>query len=88
MHLANLQREMEGQKRLYERLSALSTALKSTEKVSADDFLKTIEEMAMYEKYFTKEQLKELENRRKTLGEDYIKWKRNGPNSLLECARR
>jgi MerR family transcriptional regulator, thiopeptide resistance regulator len=73
MHLANLRSEMEGQKRLYDRLSALETALKSAERVSADDFLKTIEEMAMYEKYFTKEQLKELEERRKTLGDDYIK---------------
>lgn len=72
MHLESLNKEIEDQQRLRDRLSSLERALKSTEKVSVDEFLKTIEVIAMYEKYFTKEQLEELANRKKALGEEHL----------------
>lgn len=72
MHLESLKKEMENQHRLYERLSSLASALRSTETVSVDEFLQTIEVIAMYEKYYTKEQLEELAQRKETLGEEQI----------------
>ena len=69
-------------KRLEERLSALADALERAEDVSADDFLTTIEQMTMIEKYYTPEQLKQLKARKAQLGEGRSrKWSGSGPIS-------
>ncbi len=43
------------------------------ERLGTDDFLTTIEEMTMYERYYTPEQLRELERRRQALGDEAIR---------------
>ena len=43
------------------------------DRLDADDFLTTIEELTMRERYYTPEQLDQLEQRRQALGEDAIK---------------
>jgi hypothetical protein len=43
------------------------------QRLDADDFLTTIEELTMRERYYTPEQLDRLEQRRQALGEDAIK---------------
>ena len=72
-------------KRLEVRLAALSEALDKAETVSADEFLTTIEEMTMIEKYYTPEQLESLQRRREEVGEEVI---RQAPQQWAESAGR
>jgi MerR family transcriptional regulator, thiopeptide resistance regulator len=60
LHLARVRGQAAELKRLEDRLAALSDALDRAEIVSADEFLTTIEEMIMIEKYYTPEQLARL----------------------------
>jgi MerR family transcriptional regulator, thiopeptide resistance regulator len=66
-HLARLEAQMEQQRELQENLRRL------LERLGTDDFLTTIEEMTMRERYYTPEQLKELEQRRQAIGEEAIR---------------
>ena len=43
------------------------------ERLDTDDFLTTIEEMTMHQRYYTPEQLDQLERRRQTIGEEAIR---------------
>src|SRR5262245_60238803 len=60
LHVARLREQIELQRKLCERLEALAEHFRTAE-VSADAFLQTIEVMTMIEKYFTPEQLAQLE---------------------------
>jgi DNA-binding transcriptional MerR regulator len=73
LHLDRVRGQAEELRRLAERLSALADALDKAEVVSVDDFLDTIEVMAMIEKYYTPEQLSQIEARKVALGEKRIK---------------
>jgi DNA-binding transcriptional MerR regulator len=66
-HLARLEQQMEQQRRLQNVLRRL------LERLDTDDFLTTIEEMTMRQRYYTPEQLDQLEQRRQTLGDDAIR---------------
>ncbi|HJX26667.1 MAG TPA: MerR family transcriptional regulator [Thermoanaerobaculia bacterium] len=70
LHLGRLREQIENRQTLYRRLSAIAERLRSSEEVSAEDFLITMEMIAMYEKYYTPEQLQQLEQRRLALGEE------------------
>jgi MerR family transcriptional regulator, thiopeptide resistance regulator len=65
-HIRRLEAQIAEERRLLEKLRALR------EQLEADDFLTTIEEMTMRERYYTPEQLQQLEQRRHELGEDAI----------------
>lgn len=69
LHLASVRDRAEELRRLADRLAALSDALDKAEVVSADEFLTTISEMTMIEKYYTPEQLEQLKKRREEGGE-------------------
>ena len=58
---------MEQQRRLQERLRRL------LERLDTEDFLTTIEEMTMRQRYYTPEQLEELEQRRQAIGDEAIR---------------
>jgi DNA-binding transcriptional MerR regulator len=58
---------------LADRLGALADALDAAETVSADEFLSTIQEMTMVDKYYTPEQLATLQARKAEVGEERIK---------------
>ncbi|RYZ40198.1 MAG: MerR family transcriptional regulator [Myxococcaceae bacterium] len=73
LRLQRAREQLAEQRQLCERLDAIARQLRAAEPVSADDFLHTIEAMAMFEKYYTPEQLKELEARRQAMGDDAIK---------------
>src|SRR5579871_645150 len=60
LHLARLREQIEGQRRLCERLEALAAHLGAAEEVSADEFLSTIEVMTAMEQLYTPEQIKQL----------------------------
>jgi DNA-binding transcriptional MerR regulator len=63
LHLARVRGQAAELKRLEDRLAALADALDKAEIVSAEEFLTTIEEMTMIEKYYTPEQLESLAKR-------------------------
>ena len=69
LHLEDVRRKAEELAELGERLRGLSEALDRADNVSPETFLETIEVMTMIENYYTPEQLKQLEDRRKAGGE-------------------
>ena len=66
-HLRRLEAQIAQEQQLLDKLRTLRLRL------DADDFLTTIEEITMRERYYTPEQLDQLEQRRQQLGEDAIK---------------
>src|SRR5581483_2026115 len=68
LHLERVRGQADELRRLADRLAALADALDKAEVVSADEFLTTIKEMAMIEKYYTPEQLEQLRRRREEGG--------------------
>jgi MerR family transcriptional regulator, thiopeptide resistance regulator len=66
-HLRRLEAQIAREQQLLDKLRTLR------QRLDADDFLTTIEELTMRERYYTPEQLDQLEQRRQQLGEDAIK---------------
>ncbi len=73
LHLGRLDQEIALQQRLRARLESIAVRYGAAEAVSAEEFIQAIEAMTMMEKYYTKEQLEELEQRKGVLGADAIK---------------
>jgi DNA-binding transcriptional MerR regulator len=63
LHLARLREQMDLQSKLCERLEGLVNHFQKAEKVSAEEFLRTIEVMNMIESYYTPEQLETFKKR-------------------------
>src|SRR5262245_9399567 len=84
LHLERVRGQAAELKRLEDRLAALSDALDKAEIVSADEFLTTIEEMTMIEKYYTPEQLESLQKRREAAGEAGEEIRRQGPQQWAD----
>lgn len=72
MHLARLREQAQAQARLIHRLESLAGHLRSSADISAEELIRTLEMMTMFEKYYTPEQLEELEQRRIAVGEERI----------------
>lgn len=72
LHLAQVRARAAELAQLGDRLQALSEALDAAGAVSAETFLETIEVMNMIEKYYTPEQLAQLEQRKEQVGEARI----------------
>ena len=68
LHVARLRDQIALQRRLCERLEAVAAHLEAAGEVSADEFIRTIEEMTMIESYYTPEQLETLKARGEQLG--------------------
>ena len=66
-HLRRLEAQIAQEQQLLDKLRRLR------QRLDADDFLTTIEEITMRERYYTPEQLDQLEQRRQALGEAAIK---------------
>lgn len=76
LHLRRLEEQMALQRQLTERLRALVWKLSAAEKVSAAEFIRTIEVMTMIENFgghYTTEQMEELRQRREQVGEERIR---------------
>jgi DNA-binding transcriptional MerR regulator len=73
LHADRLREQVRSQQRLVERLDALAQGLRTAETVSADQLIQTIEEITMFEKYYTQEQMDSLAQRREQVGEAHIK---------------
>jgi DNA-binding transcriptional MerR regulator len=72
LHVARLRDRIARQRRLCERLEAIAAHLEAAEEVSADSFIRTIQEMTMIESYYTPEQLDALKKRGEQLGQERI----------------
>ncbi|MGP0069751.1 MAG: MerR family transcriptional regulator [Isosphaeraceae bacterium] len=72
LHAARLRDRIRLQRRLCERLEAVASRFQSAEEVSADELIRTIEEMTMIESYYTPEQLEAIKSRGEQLGQDRI----------------
>lgn len=72
LHATRLREQMELQKKLCERLEDLAEHFRTSEEVSADVFLFTIEVMTMIEKYYTPEQLAQLKARAGEVSQEEI----------------
>jgi MerR family transcriptional regulator, thiopeptide resistance regulator len=66
-HVARLEAQIAQEQRLLGVLKTLR------ERLDADDFLTAIEELTMQNRYYTPEQLEQLEERRQAFGDDAIK---------------
>ena len=64
MHADRVREQVRTQQRLVERLDALAAGLGTGRPVSAQELILTIEEINMFEKYYTPEQLDYLQQRR------------------------
>lgn len=72
-HLARLREQLLVQQRLCQRLEALAASLRQTGEAPVEQFLQTIEEMSMFEKYYTPEQMEYLKQRREQVGDEAIR---------------
>jgi DNA-binding transcriptional MerR regulator len=76
LHLERLREQIESQRRLGERLEKLAAHLRAAGEVSAEEFLRTIEEMTMLEKlaekYFTPEQRRAIQEGRQQAGPEKL----------------
>ena len=72
-HLARLRQQIALQEELCRQLEGLARYLDSREEPPAEAFIRTMEVMAVIEKYYTEQQLKELEERRRKVGEERIR---------------
>ena len=69
LHLDRLNEQITVQQRLRDRLEKMAAHLATTENIAIDQFIETIEAITMFEKYYTPEQLNELNQRGQQLGE-------------------
>lgn len=73
MHADRMRTQLRTQQRLVERLDALAAGLSEAAPVSAEQLIATIEEINMFEKYYTPDQMDYLAQRREQVGEARIK---------------
>jgi DNA-binding transcriptional MerR regulator len=73
LHLEALDRQIEHQQRLRQRLEWLRDHLDRSEAVSLEDLIQTVEATTMLVKYYSPEQLEQLADRRKEVGEEKIR---------------
>jgi DNA-binding transcriptional MerR regulator len=71
-HLQRLRGQMEQLTQLCRRLEHLAHRIETSEEISAEELITVIEEITMYDKYYTPEQLAELKERGETLGQERI----------------
>ncbi len=73
LHLQRIREQLRQQQKLLEQLETLADRLRQTEEVSVEEITRAIEAMTMFEKYYTPEQIEQLAERRRQLGEEHIK---------------
>jgi MerR family transcriptional regulator, thiopeptide resistance regulator len=71
-HLARVDEQLRLQSQLREQLTQLLDALDTDHEPSTNSFIQVMEVMSMVEQYYTPEQLAQLEERRRQLGDEAI----------------
>ena len=72
LQLDRIREQIQRHQRLHDLIVGLRDRLHSAEGVSVDDLTRTIEVTMNYEKYYTPEQLQQLEQRRREVGDERI----------------
>lgn len=72
LHITHLRERITAQQKLCDKLESLATHLEKGD-ATAEEFLHLIEVTTMIERYYTPEQLAQLEERRQALGEEHIR---------------
>ena len=72
-HLDQVERQLDSQKVLQRRLRRLLDTIEGNGRLTAEELAGTMEVITMHEKYYTPEQMQQLEQRRNALGDDAIK---------------
>ncbi len=72
LQLARVEEQIGRQERLRDLIRHLRDTLRETEGASVDELTRTIEVTIMHEKYYSPEQLNQLERRREEVGQDRI----------------
>lgn len=86
LHITRLQEQIEMSGKLLKRLEMI-LEMNSTEAVSVENLMQTIEAICMFEKYYTPEQLETLKQRRELLGEEAIHQAEANWQKLIEQVR-
>jgi len=79
LHLTKVRQQAAELAELGDRLEALANTLDAADAVSPDTFLETIEVITMIDKYYTPDQLKQLEDRRNAGGPEMDEAIQKGP---------
>ncbi|HAA27511.1 MAG TPA: MerR family transcriptional regulator [Cyanobacteria bacterium UBA8553] len=87
LHMARLKEQLALSMRLLNRLEAIARNLHSTESVSIEDLIQTIEAITMFEKYYTPEQAETLQKRAELLGEEGMRQGQAQWQELIEQVR-
>lgn len=77
MHIAQLEEQLTAQQSLMEQLKKISSYIEHARDISISDFIHTIKEIKMHEKYYTPEQLATLKKRGEAMGEAGIQQGQN-----------
>jgi MerR family transcriptional regulator, thiopeptide resistance regulator len=85
--IAAIDRQIESQRRVRVHLERIAAALRGGRSPSAAELIEAIEAMTMFEKYFTEEQQKELQQRGETVGEARIREVENEWPKLIAAVR-
>ena len=88
MHLSSLKKEIEERTELLDNLRKITTGLRSGENPTVAELLKLIEGTAMIQKYYTQDQLDQLADRGRMLGDDKIQEVQNEWVVLIEEVRK
>ncbi len=86
-HLGRVEQGLDLQRRLHRRLTRMLEVLEQEDEPGVDEFIQAIEGMTMIEKYYTPEQLDQLERRRKELGEEQIRASESEWGELIALVR-
>jgi DNA-binding transcriptional MerR regulator len=87
LHAARLREQIELQRNLCVRLEAIAGRLRAAGEVSADEFLRTIEETTMLSNYFTPEQMTLFEEARQKLGTETLQQKQEEWAEVIALVR-
>lgn len=72
-HITHLREQIKLEQGLCERLETLACHLREAGEVSAEEFLQTIKEMTMMDKYYTREQREYLKKRAEEMGPERLR---------------
>jgi DNA-binding transcriptional MerR regulator len=73
LHAARLREQIGMQQRLVARLDAVADRLRSAGEVPADELIRTMEAIKMFEKYYTPEQMEQIKARGEQVGQERIR---------------
>lgn len=85
--LASVTAEIEAARELRKRLEHLASALRDGREPSVEEFLRTMEAMSMFEKYYTKDQLDYLAQRAEDVGPERMQEVQGEWNRLFAAFR-